>query len=209
MKKSIKNTIMVGMAAVLIGTSAITFSYTQINDRQNQIPFSASQFDGNQMQGNNRADMPEFTNTQKGTADLDNNTQDKNAQQTPPNQNEQNTPQQGEQPQQGAENQNTPQQGEQNQTDDGNNNKQSVSLQSDSSESGQLPNLPQNFDKSKMPSRGNSKITSIVCFAFLGVQLAIILMIIAYLFVSKFNRLSFNQVFPEKKVEQAQTQTTN
>ena len=42
MKKSIKNTIMIGMAAVLIGTSAVTISYAK-GSRSMQMPTPPSQ----------------------------------------------------------------------------------------------------------------------------------------------------------------------
>lgn len=215
MKKSIKNTIMIGMAAVLIGTSAITFSYAQINDHQGQPPMSFSQSGDRQMQGKDfGGQKPDFDNKQDNQQGGDsqqappsqNNQKDGNAQQAPP---EQNGQQQGEQPQNGAQSQNK----------DGNSTKASdaeTSLESEIStaentsnqdeQKRQMPDAPQGFGQMQMPQQSsNSKFASIICYAFMAVQLAIILMIIAYLFLSKFNTLSFNQVFPEKKTEQIQT----
>lgn len=211
MKRSIKNTIMIGMAAVLIGTGTITYAYANscagANAPQTQM--------GQQ--------MPDFKND-GGMNRFDNDNKNGGGKQMqPPQQNENDNNKQA--PQQNGDNQNTPpqQNGEQSsQTSpslpQNENNTNSNEQNAESSEGNSANNsntsaesadaefeaLASNLNQNGMKERKgfNGKVKSFLCYAFLAVQLAIFLLILIYLILSKFNKLSFNQVFPEKQKQQ-------
>lgn len=211
MKKSLKNVIMIGMAAVLIGTSAVTYSYAQISKQPMQPQMNFAQFDGEQGNGGFPNQRPDFDKQD------DNSQQD--GQNQPPQQDSQQSgqsqaPQQDSQQNNSEPPQGAPQQGEQPQSNQSNSETENksdadnsnASLQSTSQETQNAS--VQNGDTNKGDFKGfpngmkkTSKITSIVCYAFMGVQIAIIIAILAYLILSKFNKLSFNQVFPDKQTQ--------
>ena len=190
MKKSLKNTVMIGLAVVLIGTSAVTFCYAkegsapqpQIQNEQ-QIPYS------------------DFGNGRNPIENFGQNNQNQNGEN-----NGRNMPQPPQGNQQQGGNSQPPQQnnGEQQKPDGAPND--NATQQDDSSESSQQ--APQSDGTSltesteitevnrNMPIRmrgGRSNWVSALCYAFLAVQIAIVLLIISYLAFSKFNKLSYNQ----------------
>ncbi len=217
MKKSIKNTIMIGMAAVLIGTSAVTYGYINVTSHAGQMPQQGftQQGDGNSFDGKfdrqlpNGGNSPDFGsgNAQGGSSAPEQN-------QTP----DSGTPQQGQLPDNGTQQQNgsnaqqPPQENGDNaqqppqENSDGAQQEQDGKSSSNTSTDGAKENTEQlsveTQAENAMPKiRRSNTALNILCYAFLAVQLAILLMDIVYLIISKFNKLSFNQVFPENKAE--------
>ncbi len=180
MKRNVKNIIMIGMAIVMIGTSAITCRYAETQSRGFNSPPSFSQSENGSRQ---------FTPPQGG---FPGGSQNGNSNQQPPefpgNGNSSEMPE----------------------LPDGNNNAQSQDNSEEKSENNSSSNTSVETAQSSgemnsmraMPSmKKQSNVLSILCYAFMAVQLAILLMIIAYLIVSKFNKLSYNQVFGANKKE--------
>lgn len=221
MKKSIKNTIMIGMAVVMIGTSAITFSYASLNEhreisappefsqsQQGKNGFNENNFERRLPNGENSDRMPDFNNGSQQNSQ-------QNGQKQPPQKEQQpnssdnsenktpdgNAPQQseGNAPQQPQSGQNS--QSQQNGSESNSNaNSTDTSLESDTAEIELLTSEGEAATAKAMPvMKRNTGAVIVISYIFFAVQIAIILMIIAYLIVSKFNSLSFNQVFPEKK----------
>ncbi len=209
MKPSIKNTIMIGMAAVLIGTSAVTISYAggrngakpqisqseQFEQRQDGIPFDSFERNGNAQNGGNsqQPQMPDG-NRQRGN----------NAQppQTPDSQqgsDSQQAPQTPDSSQDKSDNeQQTP-----DESQNGNNGKQKDTVASDTalnavqtsvSESGARNTADMKMPADNFRRGGGFNAVSALCYMFAAVQIAIILSILLYLIISKMNRKSFNEV---------------
>ncbi|MBE6741128.1 MAG: hypothetical protein E7570_02385 [Ruminococcaceae bacterium] len=202
MKKSIKNTIMIGMAAVLIGTSAVTISYAK-GSRSMQMPNPPSQsqqFDGQQsgeqfgkfeqdnQQNNGFSQHQKPGNQQNGSSSqqpqMPNNQGENSSQeQAPNNQND------------SAQTPDNSQNSSENSSSSAKNT--SLSVEALAAEDGNLQAVDESAAKKSLPSSSFSRNGSIVpalCYMFAAVQIAIILSIIAYLIISKMNRISFNEV---------------
>ena len=236
MKKSIKNVIMIGMAAVLIGTSAVTFAYAKTNTNVRQLPSFSQQggtFQGmpdmqngsNQNGSDNQQSLPEMpsgdnqngSGSQQTPPDLPNgdNQNGSGSQQTPPempsgdNQNSsgsQQTPPEmpSDDNQNGSGSQQTPPDLP---SGDGQNDSNASDSQSDSTETpnsqGTSLSTEDGSTESKMMPQfqngggmtKNNVVIASLCYAFLALQLGIVLLIIVYLIMSRFNKLSFNEVF--------------
>ena len=185
MKRSIKNTIMIGMAAVLIGTSAITFAYAGTQNRTMATPPGFSQsFGGSdssdgfnkQFPGGDNQQPPEFPNGDSSQQP-----------QMPPGDNSQDS-QQNENAQPPA------------QSEDSTKSSSQTSLSTDNSNTADAATTETAKDFPKQ-MKSQSKLVSTVCYVFLAVQIAILLSILAYLIISKMNKVSFSQLFPEKSKE--------
>ena len=170
---------MIGMAAVLVGTSLITFSYADSAGSRGNFPsggFSQTE------------SLPE--NFEKGFPNGDSNNQ-------PPEfgSDSQSDSQQMPQP---------PEMPDSSDEQTQNNNSQSENQENSSSSSNTSVSNNNNAfpSQDKIPEmKKKSKVVPVLCYAFAAVQIAILLMILVYLIISKFNKKSFNQVFPEKKTE--------
>ena len=201
---------MIGMAAVLIGTSAITFSYA--SDRQNNIqmqPPQMSQQGGMQEQGQNPFESfggdnqqgPQQNNQQMPQPPQDN---QQNGQSTQDNQ-------QSNQPPQAP--QNGEQQNSQPEAPQNNQQQSSDNASGDSSDSSASNNAAQSktntsadseeltatdVSKQMMPQaeKGSvvGSVTQVLCYLFGGLQIIIVAAILLELILSKFNKLSFNQI---------------
>ena len=201
MKRSIKNTIMIGMAAVLIGTSVITFSYADL--KGNGGSFTPPSFSQSENMpggfGNGIPDGNGFNNSDSQSDSQMPEMPDKNSSQTPqapPSDSNQNS-QQSETP--NASGQQTPDDNS-TQSSTQENSGASSSSTSVESKSNTLPS--QNGFKDNMTNmRKQSKVLTILCYAFSALQIAILLMILVYLIISRFNKRSFNQIFPKNKTE--------
>lgn len=212
MKQSIKNTIMIGMAVVLVGTSAVTISYAKgQNGTQPAFPQSQSQpFEQN-------SGEKAFENFgQNGNGQSSDNS---NQKQMPGNQ--QGSGQQPQLPdnQQQGENQQPPQMPD-NQQDDSSTQSESqdggavqkgtstadgsadVVATSSESDSSSLNTAQHNLPPDGFSHRGNGGIISALCYMFAAVQIAIILAILAYLIISRFNRRSYNEVIANMRNNQ-------
>ena len=194
MKKSIKNTIMIGMAAVLIGTSAVTISYAKENrGAQFSPPSQIQQSDGNQSQ-NPFENFSQNGDGQKGNGFSDRQFPDN--QQGDSSQNSNNQPPQPPSNQQnGSDSQQTPDNSENSESsteskDSATNTSLSIdSFAQDDSQNAARQGFPANNFRSR-----NSSIISALCYMFAALQIAIILSILAYLIISKMNKISFNEV---------------
>ena len=218
LKPSIKNTIMIGMAVVLIGTSAVTISYAggrngaepqfsqsqQFEQRQNVNPFeSFGQDRGNQNDGNS-----------KQSPQMPDNQQDGNSSQQPPqmpdNQQDGNNNQPPQAPDSSQDNS-----GSQQQTPDSSQGSSDSKQKGTSATDTELNVIntaaadsdTQNTADMKMPADnfrngGNFKVVSSLCYMFAAVQIAIILAILLYLIISKMNRKSFNEIIAGMKNKQ-------
>ena len=208
MKKSIKNTIMIGMAAVLIGTSAITVSYAQINKGANQFapPSFSQQADGEQngnpfenfdrdadgknSNGFNQSHMPnqQGDSSQQPQAPNQQNG-DSSQQPQAPNQQNGDSSQQPQAPPSNSENSDS-----KTESDSSSSTNTSLSVEALAAEDGNTTQSTQQ----KMPTNGfrgkNGGVISALCYMFAALQIAIILAILAYLIISKFNDISFNEV---------------
>lgn len=186
---------MIGMAVVLCGTSAITFSYASQGarfDLADHPPQIARQFE---------------QDSQNPIDGFGQNNQNNNQSENQPPQGDNQSGQQNQQPPQSGQNGQSGEQNEQpqappsdnssNQQDDGKQSENSdekanrnTALSSESSveSSAQTTgNMPQ------MQRRGTSAI-SVICYLFFAIQIMILLLIFVYLALSKFNRISFNEV---------------
>ncbi len=218
MKKSIKNTIMIGMAAVLIGTSAVTISYAQNGRGTQMMPMQSQseQFDG-QFQNGQFGDFKQDGNFQNGKNFKQN--------QMPGNQQgDSNSTQQPQAPgsQQGDSNSSQQPQApsDSNDSNSNSNSQKSQSSNSDNSKSDSsstntslsIESLAaddaesQNTAQQNFPSKGfknrNGGIISALCYMFAALQIAILLAMIAYLIISKMNRISFNEVLANMRKKQ-------
>ena len=211
MKKSIKNTIMIGMAAVLIGTSAVTISYAkgsrsmqmpnppsqsqQFDEQQSGEQFGEFEQDNQQNNGFNQHQKP--GNQQNGSSSqqpqMPNNQGENSSQeQAPNNQNDSN-----------AQTPDNSQNSSENSSSSARNT--SLSVEALAAEDGNLQAVDESEAKKSLPSSSFSRKGSIVpalCYMFAAVQLAIILSIIAYLIISKMNRISFNEVLANMRKKQ-------
>ena len=206
MKKSIKNTIMIGMAAVLIGTSAVTISYAkdgkgangfsppsfsqQSSGNQSSSPFENFSNDGNNQNGGfGKNQTP--GNQQNGSS---------SEQPQPPSSQQNDSSSQQQQPPGNQQNDSGSQQSQSSQSSDSNTQSSSsaantsLSVETLAAEDASASNtakqhLPQNSFKHKETS-----IVMALCYMFAALQIAIILAILAYLIISKFNEISFNEV---------------
>ena len=202
MKKSIKNTIMIGMAAVLIGTSAITISYAKENrapqfsppsqsqqssGNQSGNPFENFNQNGDNQQGNNFKNR-QLPDNQKGSDSSGSNSNQ--PPQPPNNQQGESNPQQEQAP-------NNSDSGESSTESKDSSTNTSLSIESlaqDDAQNTAMQGFPDNNFKSK-----NSTVISALCYMFAALQIAIILSILAYLIISKMNRISFNEVLANMK----------
>ncbi len=173
MKQSVKNVIMIGMAAVLIGTSAVTISYAGTGARMQSRP----EFSQNGEQRQNGSPFESFDGERNGMPG-GNRSFGGNSQQTPDNSGS------------SSENGNAPQKNTSTESDGLSLNAAAVGAQSSEAA------VPmRNFGKS-------AGIISGLCYAFAAVQIAIILAIIIYLILSKFNKISFNTVISNMRNNQ-------
>ena len=190
MKKSIKNTIMIGMAAVLIGTSAVTISYAKEGKGANAFspPSFSQQFDGEQG-GNPFENFSRNGDSQSGGFDknkMPDNQQNGNSQQPQPpsNQQDSDSSQQPQAP--GSSNESSTE-------SSSSSTNTSLSIDSLASEDASAQTAQKNMPSNNF--RGSSiGAISALCYLFAALQIAIILAIIAYLIISKFNDVSFNEV---------------
>ncbi|MBR3148653.1 MAG: hypothetical protein IKF64_00640 [Eubacterium sp.] len=212
MKKSIKNTIMIGMAAVLIGTSAVTFGYAS-DKGQNMPMISQKQQFGQQdnSQGQNpledfgsqnknsqggRPEMPEQNGRQQNSKDNqqppeNNNQQDSQNNQQPPQSNgSQNDAQQNQPPAQQNENQNS---ADDSKAQSSEPNSSGTSINSETAAIQVSKGAPQQMN------RPHGKALSVICYCFMALQLGIVVAILLYLAFSEFNKLSFNQTLSKFK----------
>ena len=201
MKKSIKNTIMVGMAAVLIGTTAITFAYADRNNAPSMVPYSQSfeqQDSGNPLEsfGNdNQQNLPPLNRqdnqNSQNNQDSQNNQKrqsDKNAQrpQGPPSDNRQ-----------------APSNADDAQSENDAETEGNGTAQKGTAATGDAEII--NVNKNGMPSRNNMPRQSnfhaivILCYLFGALQIMIVAAIALYLFLSKGNSLSFQQILTKFK----------
>ena len=225
MKKSIKNTIMIGMAAVLIGTSAVTISYArgnkgaqmmppqiqsgQFENQQGNNPFGGFDQDqsGSNQNGNksNRPQMP--GNQQGGNSDSSQQPQAPGNQssgdsnnQLPQAPNDQNS---GGNTQQNSDNGSEKSSSEKSSSDSSTNT--SLSVESLAAEDA-AQSTEQNTAQKNLPSNGfNRKGTNVIsalCYMFAALQIAIILAMLIYLIISKMNKISFNEVLANMRKKQ-------
>lgn len=213
MKKSMKNLIMVGMAVVLVGTSAITIKYasneTGHPPQVNGMPQFEQRGDFNNQNGKS---IQDFGNQNGGS------TQGKNGNQpqTPPNGNQNDNGQFGKQ--QPDNNQNS--------TEDNSGSDNSKS-QNDSSQSGSNNQSDSNAPNQKATSADSSALNfestentamqgfnqrganlqiaeTVACYIFAAVQIGIIILILLYLVFSEFNKLTYNQTAAKFKKQDGQ-----
>ena len=197
MKKSIKNTIMIGMAAVLIGTSAVTISYAKENrGAQFSPPSQIQQFEGNQSenpfenfgqnggnQNGNNFNPPQRPDNQQGS---DSSGENSNQPPQPPS-SQQGESSNSQQPQ-------TPDSSENSESTESKDSSTNTSYSIDSLAQDDSQNTAkQGFPANKFRSR-NTTVISALCYMFAALQIAIILAILAYLIISKMNKISFNEV---------------
>ncbi len=225
MKQSMKNLIMIGMAVILVGTSAITFRYASSGTghmpQMNGMPQFEQRGDfGNQNQGENPVQ------------DFGNGKQDGNNQQTPPDTDSQPTPPNGKQDgkndrQMPDGNNGTDGKSDSNQQNDSNDNKSdsnSAQQKGTSAESSELT-LVSTAQQNNAPSNGSDQVANnntqstestamqgfykrgfslnivekIACYIFAAIQIGIIIMILLYLAFSEFNKLSYKQTVAKLK----------
>lgn len=219
MKKALKNTIMIGMAAVLIGTSAVTFSYASekqhiasmpqsgysqqmpdfggkndfsggfSNDGQDGFPGGNQQTPQAPNAGGNQQQSPQAPNS-------DGNSNNNQKQQQPPQQNDSGDSQQSTQP--GLpDNNNESEKSAESSTDSKGTSTAGSDLEFEQLAAG----IETETADRRMMKKGGFNAVSFLLYAFCAVQVTILLMILVYLILSKFNRLSFNTVFPPKTKE--------
>ncbi len=208
MKKSIKNVIMIGMAAVLIGTSAVTFSYARVNTNSGRMPQASfsqemqpfGQHDG--MNGGNGSDSDSNNNSngnQQTPPEMpsgDNQNSSGDSQQTPPempggdSQSSSGDSQQAPPEMPNGDSQNSDETQDSTEAPDN----KGTSVSTDASNETDAKMMPQGMDSGRGMTKNNVVIASL-CYAFLALQLGIVLLIIVYLIMSKFNKISFNEVF--------------
>ncbi len=207
---------MVTMAVVMIGTSAVTYSYAGMQTRRAEMPSGIVQFDrereGSSSDGKFEKGLPNG-NSNSGRPDMNGNSQ----QQSPGSNTQQPQAPSGDSQQAPDSNAQQPQapRGDSQQTPDNNaqqpqapsqdnseesKNSSNTSLESDAAEIVQLSATESAMPKGDMKqTRGGSTAVSVICYIFLAVQIAILLMIIAYLIASKMNKISFSELFPDEK----------
>lgn len=193
MKPSIKNTIMIGMTVVLIGTSAVTISYAgERNGAQPQFsqsqqfrqPQSGNPFDGFGKNGNSQnggnLQQPQMPDNQQGN----------NSQQPPqaPDSSQDNGGNQQQTPGDSQENSDSKQKGT-SASDTELNIIQTSASESDTQSTADVKMQADNFRHGLRFS-----FVSGICYMFAAVQIAIILAVLIYLIISKMNRKSFNEV---------------
>jgi hypothetical protein len=208
MKPSIKNTIMIGMTVVLIGTSAVTISYAgERNGAQPQFsqsqqfrqPQSGNPFDGFGKNGNSQnggnLQQPQMPDNQQGNnsqqpPQMPDNQQGNNSQQPPqaPDSSKDNGGNQQQTPGDSQENSDSKQKGT-SASDTELNIIQTSASESDTQSTADVKMQADNF---RHGLRFN--FVSGICYMFAAVQIAIILAVLIYLIISKMNRKSFNEV---------------
>ena len=198
MKKSIKNTIMIGMAAVLIGTSAITVSYAkgsrsmqmptppsqsqQSDENQNGNPFeNFSQNSGSQ--NSNSSQQPQMPNQQNGNSSQQPQRPDGNSSATPQAPNNE----------QSDSNSNQSKSDSSTESSGSSSTNTSLSIEALAAEDADAQTSQQMMPANDFKGR-NTSVISALCYMFSALQIAIILAILAYLIISKFNEVSFNEV---------------
>ena len=231
MKKSVKNVIMIGMTAVLIGTSAITISYAkqdrgfrpdsgmpqmqQFDNQQSQNPFGGFKQDNNNQNGNN-SQKPQMPDNQQGDNSQQpqppSNQQGDSSQQPPSNQQGDSTQQQPPSNQKNNSSQQAQTPDKQESSNDNSTNEKSasdtsLSLVSTSSNNTDIQlsdtqsTAQKGFPENGFKSR-NFGVISVLCYVFAGVQILIILLSIIYLIISRFNKKSYNEVIANMRNNQ-------
>ena len=180
---------MLGMAVVLVGTTAITFSYA--GDKTSAPPMMNQSEQFGQSNGENPIENFGGKSEQKGNNKSNNNTPPEFNAQGESQNDSQNGGQQNNQPPQMPDSNQDNQKSDENQNSDSNENA-APKGKNTSTDSNELSTANASMPM-QMPSRGHRDIISVLCYVFGGLQLAIILMILLYLAFSEFNRLSFNQ----------------
>ena len=199
MKKSIKNFIMIGMAVVLVGTSAVTFTYA--SDKGAMMPqqsFSQEfgQRDGfGQSGGNNPLEGFGSDNSQNGAQQntppsMNGSGQNGNTQQSPPSDN-----------QQSSDNQNAPQTppSDSQQNDDSKTTENATPNEKDTATSNEDLTVTNTAKMMPQQRGGHGDVISVLCYLFGGLQIGIIVLILLYLAFSEFNKMSFNQTLSKFK----------
>ena len=209
MKQSIKNTIMIGMAVVLVGTSAVTISYAQTN-RGAQPDFAQQQF-GQFEQNSNRDAFENFgQNGNSQSSDNSNQNQLPGNQQGSSQQPQSPGNQQGAQPPQMPDNKQGDSSAQSESQDSGTAQQKGTSVtESDSdaittaqNSSDSLNTAQSNLPPAGFDRRGGFKTISALCYMFAAIQIAIILAILAYLIISRFNKRSYNEVIANMRNNQ-------
>ncbi len=208
MKPSIKNTIMIGMAVVLIGTSAVTISYAgERNGAQPQFsqsqqfrqPQRANPFDGFGKNGNGQngknSQQPQMPDNQQGNnsqqpPQMPDNQQGNNSQQPPqaPDSSKDNGGNQQQTPGDSQENSDSKQKG----TSASDTELNIIQISASESDTQSTADVKMQADNFRHGLRFG--FVSGICYMFAAVQIAIILAILIYLIISKMNRKSFNEV---------------
>ena len=220
MKKSIKNTIMIGMAAVLIGTSAVTLSYAQGNRGTQMMPpqMQSQQSDGRQNhdQFDNFGQSSDNQNSNSfRQRQMPNNQQDDSSSQKPqmPNSQQGNSNSSQQQAPNAQDGSSTDSKSQQSSDSDSSDNSSSKSDSSSATNTAlSIEALAADDDENQstaqqgLPSNGfnrrNIGAISALCYMFAALQIAIILAMIAYLVISKFNAVSFNEVLANMRKKQ-------
>ena len=188
---------MVAMAVVLVGTSAVTFSYASDKTVAPPTMNQGEQFN----QGNNQNDfkndgenpLENFgeKSNQSGSSDRPtppnmNGNSDGKSSATPPSDNQQDSQsdsQQGNQP---------PEMPDSNQQDNDSSDSSSANGKGTSASGDEL-NVIDTARPMQREFGGHSDIISVLCYLFGALQIGIIVMILVYLAFSEFNKLSFSQ----------------
>lgn len=210
---------MIGMAVVLIGTSAVTISYAkgssgapqgimmsqQFGEGQN-----AEQFDNFKQRGNNQNGgnfgQPQCPNNQQGgnsqQPQFPNNQQGDSSQQPQAPNNQQGDSSQ--QPQAPNNQQNSDSQKAQSDSKDSDNAEKdntstNTSLSIEALVAEDSNNQSQSTSQQSLPARSfnhsrHAGVVSALCYMFAALQILILLLMIVYLIISKFNKISYNEV---------------
>jgi hypothetical protein len=207
---------MIGMAVVLVGTSAVTFTYA--SDKGAMMPqqsFSQEfgQRDGfGQSDGNNPLEGFGSDNSQNGAQQntppsMNGSGQNGNTQQTPPSDNQQSSDNQNapqappSDSQQSSDNQNAPQTppSDNQKSDDSKTTENATPNEKDTATRNEDLNVT-NTAKMMPQQRGShGDVISVLCYLFGGLQIGIIVLILLYLAFSEFNKMSFNQTLSKFK----------
>jgi len=200
MKKSLKNTIMIGLAVVLLGTSTITYCYAS-EGKAAQPRMQQSQQAPDFERNGGQNPIENFGKDSQDSNSNNNNNNDNNNSGNmpqPPQGNGQapeGVPNQGEAPAQNNDSQQDDSAKQEDGTTEATPNDKGTAAESDD-----VNVIDTNRGLAPMQSRGHrSDAVAVACYVFLAVQIAIILMILSYLAFSKFNKLTYKQTIAKFK----------
>ncbi len=192
MKRSFKNTIMIGMAAVLIGTSAVTISYAATATPRAQ-PFAAGQTQQGAFDGAQGNPIEGFGNQQGGQTPQDNqgafpfdSQQSDSAQQNE----QQNGQQAQDKTQENADSNQAPAAPDQKQEE---NSTPPSGRNSVSDEAPSVTNTAKGNFRQMQPQRRGGTVIAVLCYLFAALQIGIVAAIALWLVMSKMNKLSFQK----------------